>query len=139
MQIRHRKSGSSQPRRGVVTVEVAITLPVLFMTMFGCIEFARMNVLRNTAENACYEGARKASVPGGTADEAIAEAQAELNVVGTRNPTITVTPSVIVDATTEVTVTVDIPLNDNAWVTPLFLKDQHLIRSCTLTRERVIP
>jgi Flp pilus assembly protein TadG len=123
----------------VVSVEVALTLPVLFLVLFGCVEFARLNMLRNSIEGACYKGARAAAVPGSTATDATETAERELAIVGARSATITVEPSVLTESSTHVSVTIDVPLNDNAWVTPHFLRNKTLSRTCTLTRERVTP
>lgn len=120
-------------------MELALTLPIMFAVLLSCIEFTRLNILRNTMENACYEGARKIAVPGGKAADAVATAQAELNVVGARNAVITVTPTVITDMTAEVTVTVEVPFADNAWVSQYMAADANIVRSCTLTRERITP
>lgn len=126
-------------RSGVVSVEMALTVPLLFLVLIGCIEFARLNMLRNSLENACYKGARAGSIPGRTAQDAINRAAQELQLVGVRNSKIDVMPGTITDATPEITVTISLPLNDNAWVSPHFLKDRSLIRSCTLTREKITP
>ena len=122
-----------------MSVEVALSLPVLLLVMFACVEFGRLNMLRITAENACYEGARRAAVPGSTSGEAESVAQSILNVASARNATITVTPAAINDSTREVTVLVEIPLAANAWVTPKFTGTKTLARSCTLSRERFMP
>ena len=52
-----------------------------------------MNVLRHTADNAAYEAARYAMVPGATAAEAKAKANALLKIIGTRNAVVTVSPA----------------------------------------------
>jgi Flp pilus assembly protein TadG len=124
------------PRRGVVTVEFAIVFPLVLMVVFGSVEFARLNMLVNSIENAAYEGARRGIVPGATAANSEAEAAQLLQAVGAVNATVTVAPAVITPLTSEVTVTVTLPLNDNAWVTPRFTKGRSIVRSCTLSRER---
>lgn len=135
----HLRQNSKDCRRGVVSVEMALTVPLLFLVLLGCIEFARLNMLRNSLENACYKGARAGSIPGRTAQDAIDRAARELQLVGVRNSRIDVIPSTITDATPEITVTISLPLNENAWVSPHFLKDRSLVRSCTLTREKISP
>jgi Flp pilus assembly protein TadG len=122
-------------RRGALTVEFAIVAPVVFLVVFAAVEFARLNMLVNTMENAAYEGARRGIIPGATISNVENEAEAILKAVGAINADVTVTPAVITNATPEVTVDITIPLNDNAWVTPRFTKDAVLHRSCTLTRE----
>lgn len=125
-------------RHGLVTVELALTLPLYFLLLFAAIEFARVNMVLHTIENAAYEGTRRAILPGATAAQAEATAQEVLDAIGIANPTITVTPSPITGTEVEITVTIGVPLNDNAWISPTFFKDATLTRSCTFSTERII-
>jgi Flp pilus assembly protein TadG len=122
--------------KGAVVTEFAICAPILFFFFFTALEFSRVNMIRQTIENATYEGSRRGIVPGATADDCRNAAQAVLNTISTNGANITVTPSVIVPDTSEVTVAVTVPLNSNAWVTPVFFKDKSLSNSMTLRRER---
>ena len=124
-------------RTGVTVVEFAIVAPVFFLVLFASIEFSRLNVIRNTADHAAYEAARTGLVPGATAAEAIAEANRLLNIVGARNATVVVTPSVLVDATPEITVTVTVPMAQNAFVLPRFFSGP-MVGEATLKTERVV-
>lgn len=123
-------------RNGAVTAEMAIVLPILFLFFFAQFELVRLNNIRNSIYLAAYEGARTGIVPGATADEVETRAGNILASVSTINPTITVTPEVITDGTEDVTVTISVPLNDNAWITPRFAGDKTLVTSVTLVRER---
>ena len=116
-------------------VEFALAAPIAFLMVFALIEFSRLAMLTNTAENAAYEGCRAAIIPGGTAEKARAAASRLMTSVGGVNPTITVTPAVILETADEVTVEVRLQLNQNGWITPLFTKDKVLIKRCKLTRE----
>ena len=122
-------------RRGAVTVEFALVVPVLFLFIFGIIEFARLNTLRNSIENAAYEGARRAIIPGGTADKATAEALLVMKSVSVHNAKVHVSPAVIDSTTTDVTVTVDVPLNGAAWAIYVSSRKTVMSRSITLKRE----
>src|SRR5437667_11175205 len=84
-------------RRGATAVEFAIVAPIFFLFLMAAFEFGWLNVLRHTADNAAYEAARAAMVPGATAADAIAKANSILNIVRARNVSVTVTPSVITD------------------------------------------
>ncbi|MGL4512698.1 MAG: TadE/TadG family type IV pilus assembly protein [Lacipirellulaceae bacterium] len=124
-------------RRGATAVEFALVAPAFFLVLFALFEFSRMNVLRHTADNAAYEAARVAMVPGATAAEAIAEANRLLSVVATRGARVTVNPAVLANDTNQVTVTVAIPLDQNGWVVPRFTRSQTLQARSTLRTERV--
>jgi Flp pilus assembly protein TadG len=122
-------------RSGATLVEFALTAPILFLLLFGSWEVSRANMLRNLARSAAYEGARSGIVPGATADEVRAAAQAVLNGVGVRGANIVVSPNNITAATTAVTVNIDIPINSNTFVVPFFFRDKVMQSSCVMTRE----
>ena len=118
-------------------VEFAIVAPIFFLFIMGAFEFARLNVIRHTADNAAYEAARHAMVPGATAAEAIAKANQILNIVGTRGAQVTVSPSTLGPNVEEITVSIDIPMNLNGWVTPAFTAGKMLHASSTLKTEYI--
>lgn len=124
-------------RRGATVVEFAIVAPVFFLVLMAMFEFTRLNVLRHTADNAAYEAARVAMVPGATADDARREAARLLGVVGARGASIDIRPGVITPATDSVTVSIRVPLDANGWVAPRFTRGRTLESSSTLRTERV--
>ncbi len=80
-------------RRGATAVEFAITAPVFFLFLLAAFEFGWLNVMRHTADNAAYEAARAAMVPGATAAEATAKANTILQIVGARGAKVSITPA----------------------------------------------
>jgi Flp pilus assembly protein TadG len=125
-------------RRGAAAIEFAMTVPVLFLLLFGALELGRMNMIRQTANNAAYEAARCCAVPGATAAEGVAAAQKLLSSIGANGATITITPATIVNSTTSVTATVTIPYSTNVWVKPLYATSGSATATCTLTRDWVV-
>ena len=126
-------------RRGATTVEFALTAPILFMLLLGAIEFSRANMLRHTTVVAATEGARRGIVPGATAKECHEETTNELKVVGFPDTDVQITPSVFSDDTTQVTVSVSVPLSlENGFVLPNFLKGAIIEKSVTLQRELAV-
>lgn len=70
-------------RRGAAAVETALLLPLLVLLAFGSIELSNMIFLKQTLAIAAYEGARAATKPGATAQQAdtrIAEVLTSRNV-----------------------------------------------------------
>lgn len=126
-----------QDRRGALTVEMAIVLPLFFLFLFSAIEFSRMNMIRHTAENAAYEAARSAIVPGGTAARAEQVGLEIMASVGCRNMTVTTIPAVIENATPEVEVFVSVPCDDNAYFAPNFFGGRTITGRSKLRRERL--
>jgi Flp pilus assembly protein TadG len=132
--IRRNKRRTS--RRGAVVVEMAICLPLLFFFFLTALEFSRVNMIRQTVENAVYEGSRRGVVPGATADDCRNAAQAVLNSVSTNDADIEVEPATLNDSVSEVTVSIEVPVNSNSWVVPFFFQDRVISSSMTLRKER---
>lgn len=114
------RRNAKHSRRGAVMVEFAIVAPVFFVFIIIAFEFGRLNVIRHTADNAAYEAARHAMVPGATAAEAVAKAKSILNVVGTQGAKVSVNPPVLGPTVDSVQVTVVVPMAQNGWIAPRF-------------------
>jgi len=123
-------------RRGAAAVEFAVTAPVFFVFLLAAFEFGWLNVLRHTADNAAYEGARAAMVPGATAADAKTKANGILKIVRAKGATVSITPSVISPSTKEVTVAIDLPMSKNGLIVPRFTKKTILHSESTLRTER---
>lgn len=124
-------------RRGALTVEMALCVPILFLLLLGTLEFARMNMLRNSIDNAAYEGARRGVVPGAQASDCVAAANRVLTAVRAQSATVTVTPATISDTTTQVSVIVSVPMAQNSWGPARFLSGATLRSVSTKSREFV--
>lgn len=126
----------SNRRRGAVTVEMAVTAPILFLLVFSALEFCSMNNLIHTIDNAAYEAARRGIVPGATINDVRQEANAILAAVGARNATVDVTPSVITEDTQQILVEISVPIRGNGWIAPVYFANRtNLVGECTLRRE----
>lgn len=132
----HRHGLPRRTRTAAVVAEFAICAPILFLFFFASLEFSRVNMIRQSVENAVYEGARRGIVPGATAANCRTSAQTVLNSISAGGSTITVTPSVINKDTPQVTVAVSVPVDSNSWVVPFFFKGRVISSQMTLRRER---
>src|SRR6478735_6644706 len=103
-------------RRGAAAVEFAITAPIFILFLLSAFEFGWLNVMRHTADNAAYEAARAAMVPGATTADATGRANQLLSAVGARNAKINITPATITTSTTNVNVTIDLPMSSNSLI-----------------------
>lgn len=130
------KAKAAPARRGVTTVEFALTAPILFALVLGAIEFSRANMLVHTASIAATEAARRSIVPGATANEVRLEALDELEAVGIVDATVAVVPAEIIDDTSQVTVNLTIPVSmrNGYGLSRVFLGKQ-VYKSVTLQRE----
>ena len=122
-------------RQGTTLVEMALTLPILFLFVFAAVEFGRANMIRHFAQNAAYEGARAGIVPGATTAIVQTAAQNILQISGVQDGTVTVTPAVLGPNDTEITIDVSVPFDTNSFFVPLFLAGRNLQTTCTLSTE----
>ena len=134
LETRHWKLATQ--RTGAAAVEFAIVAPMFFILVLGSLEFGRLNVIRHTADQAAYEAARHAMVPGATVAEARQHADRMLRIVGTRGAQIDVQPAELGPDVDEITVTVEVPLGQNGWITPRFTQNTTIRALSRLKTER---
>jgi Flp pilus assembly protein TadG len=123
-------------RRGAVIVEMALCLPLLFFFFMAALEMSRVNMIRQSVENAVYEGCRRGVVPGATAGDCRNAALVVLNSISANDTDIDVVPATLTDNVPDVTVSVEVPINSNSWVVPFFFRDRVITSSMTLRKER---
>tara|TARA_R110002049_G_scaffold27321_2_gene94075 strand:- start:183534 stop:184007 length:474 start_codon:yes stop_codon:yes gene_type:complete len=124
----------SQRRTGAAMVEFAIIANILFVIVLTCIEFARMNMVRNLAQDAAYFAARQVIVPGATKEEAIQQAENIMDSMLTGGYTVDVPDFDFDSSDIEVTVTVD--MTQVALFIPLFLTDHEIETHAVMRTER---
>lgn len=120
---------------GATMSEFAIVAPLLFLFFFAAFEFCRVAMIRHTADNAVYEGCRAAMIPGATTSETEAEARRVMGTLGVTNVNVAVTPSLINRDTEEVTVRVEVALDENSFVPNQFVAGRSIVRQLTMRRE----
>jgi Flp pilus assembly protein TadG len=133
---RRRRFGDrrGEKRLGAAIVEFALIANLMFMLILTCIEFARMNMVRNLAQDAAYFAARHAIVPGATADEAKAEAEGIMDSLLSGGYTVDVENLDI--NSDEVVVTVTVDLQQVALFVPLFLGNNQIETQAVMRTER---
>lgn len=127
-QILRRSKGE---RRGAVTVEFAMVVPLVFTLFFGSIEMCWLNMMRNTIGNAAYEAARRAAIPGGdaaAAQQTALDTLMPLNMHNGLNFTYT-------DLGDEVEVQVKVPVAQNSWGITKFTGNLTVNRTVRLAKE----
>lgn len=100
-------------RRGLSTVEAALTAPVILVLILGIIEYGWLFAKAADVNNACRIGARTASLGGRTAADVNASVLASLTAAGLEDSgyTLTLSPAEPSDVSSgqAVTVTLSIP------------------------------
>ena len=131
---RRRAHAKAAARLGASAVEFAIVANVMFVMVLACMEFARLNVVRNLSQDAAYYAARHVIVPGATADEAVEQAESIMNSVLSNGYTVNV--GALDSESNEVVVTVSVDLTAVALFAPYFLPDTNLVSTVTMETER---
>jgi Flp pilus assembly pilin Flp len=130
-------------RRGAAAVEFAVVAPVLFLMVFGMIEYGRAVMVQQVMTNAAREGARSAVLDGATATDVETRVVDYLTGGGISSATadhVTIDPSDPASAGygDPVTVTVSIPFNQVSWLgTPMYLNNRSLTATAVMRRETV--
>jgi len=116
-------------RRGLVAVEVAMVAPFVFILVFGLMEWARAEMIRQATSTAAFNAARLGTVPGTTTTEVEDKAAAFLDVYFVSNATIVATIT-----EDESTISVSVPMADNSWFLKQFFGNLTIHRDFTLRR-----
>lgn len=93
-------------------------LPVFLLILFAGFEFARICRVRNAANNAACQAARRIMVSGATVADANAEVTCLVSVFWVEYYSVTEHPSPVALATDRVTVSRSIPAEQCGWNTP---------------------
>jgi Flp pilus assembly protein TadG len=137
-------------RRGAVTVEMALILPIFFTVVLGIVEFGRAMMVAQLVTNAAREGARMGSL-GNTSNAAVTQSVKD-SLVSTAqvsaadvSVTITVTPASgnpspgneIANCHSRdlINITVKIPFSKVSYLTPHYLASSNLTGSSAMRFE----
>lgn len=126
---------NSQRRRGVTAVEFALTVPLLFLLIFGAYELSRANMMKHTTEAACYEGARLGIITGAQAADCEAACRDMLATAGIGEAEIQIEPADLSTRSDLINVTITVDYAKNSTFAPFFMRNSKLQRTCELTRE----
>ncbi|MEL6108390.1 MAG: TadE/TadG family type IV pilus assembly protein [Planctomycetota bacterium] len=121
-------------RSGTTAVEFAIVANIFFVMIFTCMEFARMNMVRNLSQDAAYFAARHAMVPGATEAEAIQAADEVMSMMVSGGYTVDV--GELGSDADDVTVTVTVDFDDVALFAPKFLPNTQIQSVARVYSER---
>jgi Flp pilus assembly protein TadG len=128
-------------RRGAAVVEFAVLAPLLFLLIFGMIEYGRMVMVQQLITNASREGARVAILDGMTNADVIDAVQEKLgSAVPCLDSDVVTDPADITTAIGGASVTVSVGVNfaDVSWLPEAFwLGGKRLTASSAMRRETV--
>ncbi len=121
-------------RRGAAVVETAVIAPILILCMLGMMEVGYAFMVRQTVTMASREGARAASLPGGTLTDVTTAVDAVMDSANLTGYTTTSNIETVTPTDLEVWVGVTIPLNRVSWTGQLFGGGSFDISSTTTMR-----
>ena len=126
-------------RTGAAVVEFAIVAPILFLVIFGIIEFGRLFMVQQILTNASREGARRAILESSTAAEVQTVVNDYLSGSSVSGATVTVSPAAIssLGFGDPVTVSVSVPFDNVSWLpSSWFLGGRTLSTQSVMRAER---
>lgn len=138
-------------RRGISAVELAISVNVLFLFIFGIVEFSRLGMAAQLLTNAAREGGRVAVIQNSALSDVQSRVTAMLSSAGITAGTVTavdsdpgttgvfIMPSNWSTAAgdTAITVTIRVPYKQISWLpTPFYLSAANVVGTATLNSER---
>ncbi|ADG67648.1 TadE family protein [Planctopirus limnophila DSM 3776] len=131
------QSGTCRKRRGFITMELALTLPILGLMLLALLQFSMLFYARSQVVEASRAGARAASLPGTTADDIETIVRSVLSP-GLQDGLqvdcqLAETPGDVVAVGVSVPMTVAAP--DLLWVIGISLADQNLYSETRMIRE----
>jgi Flp pilus assembly protein TadG len=142
MILAHRDPTQAAPRRGAAVAEFAVLAPVLFMVVFGCIEFGRAMMVGQLVNNAARTGCRQGVLTGKSTSDIQTAVNSSLTSTGVLGGQVQILVNgVSTDASTaargdRVEVRVSVPAAQNSWLPGLsFLGGYSLSGSAVMRRE----
>lgn len=138
-------------RRGATAVELAICVNVLFLFIFGIVEFSRLGMAAQLLTNAAREGGRIAAIQNSSLSDVQSRVNAMLSPAGISVGNLTavdtdpgttgafIMPSSWSNATGDapITVTIRVSYKKISWLpSPFFLSSANVVGTATLNSER---
>jgi Flp pilus assembly protein TadG len=112
------RTKSGRCRQGAAVVELAVSLPVILVVLFGILEISNSVALRKSLVVAAYEGSLVAILPGATASDVQSAVTQVVTDRGVNVTQINVSPADLLTAPKGTLITVDVvaQYDDNCFV-----------------------
>lgn len=124
-------------RRGNAAVELAVTLPLMALIVFGSVEVCSQIYVKQAIESAAYECARVA-ISAGATDTQLQTKMAEILAVrGINDASLVTTPASInsVNRGDRIVVTISAPASSNSTTLTRFVKTGSIQAACVMVKE----
>lgn len=123
--------------RGNAAVELAVTLPLMALIVFGSVEVCSHIFTKQAIESAAYECVRLAISAGATDTQLQTKMDEILTARGITGATLTTTPSTIagVERGERITVTISAPASSNSMALTSFVATGNIQAECVMVKE----
>jgi hypothetical protein len=126
-----------QTRRGAALVELAISLPVLFLITMATVETCRVIYLRQSIKIAAFESARISVLPGATYD--MVKVQSDCILLGRNIRTYEVSCTPEIPSTTAagdlITIRITAPISENSILSSWIYRDRVIDESVRIMKD----
>jgi len=124
-------------RRGNAAVELAVTLPLMALIVFGSVEVCSQIHAKQAIETAAYECVRTAIAAGSTDAQVQAKMTDLLSARGINGASLVTKPGSInnVKRGKEITVTISAPASSNSMTVTSFVKKGTIKAECVMVKE----
>lgn len=132
-----RQRGAGRFRRGNATIELAVTLPLMALIVFGSVEVCSQIYTKQAIESAAYECARLATSNGATDAQVQARVTDILAARGINDAALVTTPVSInnVKRGDQITVTISAPAASNTMALTSFVSQGTIEAACVMVKE----
>jgi len=130
--------GSRQPRRGNAAIELAVTLPMMAMIVFGSVEVCSQINTKQAIESAAYECARTA-ISAGATDARVQQKMAEILAArGIEDATLSTNPESVnnIKRGERIKVRISAPAASNSLALTSFVKTGTILAECVMVKEQ---
>ena len=116
-----------------------MTVPVMFLIFFACLDFVRYNLVRNVITHSAYEGARAAIVPGNTTSDVKQIIRRKMApIAGGMEYTVRIDPAELPTNSNEIRVTINVDISQGGFVVSKYFTSQQIEESLTILNENAI-
>ena len=119
----------NRDRTGATSVEFVFVFPIILFFFIAMVVMTQAFLLKDMTQHAAYEGARAGILYNATARDARTAAEDYMKMMNMKGVQVSSVPLTITNTTREITISVTVPMNENAWIAAPFMPPNWTIGS----------